>query len=257
MSSFVSYSDDDREIVRKGFPAIYEVLMGDDKNRKRSMLLCLDWFMDPYYGNDISNIREDLVGLLQTLVVMPNDLEVKEDALELLTSYEWGPFPILEEHIDEIEKELRSEVEYAINIHKTEHRPRYRAVSTDNYVIDKLMYKCNKCGAEFDDIVPGNYELVQMIAIPGKKVFLPTYGKNGYLDLMKRFVPEWDGKSELTNAMASKFENLIKEHTPYGIFMDCSVGCPECSSKDLTVTERTTEQNFPIEWVTLDESILE
>ena len=79
----VEYTENDREIVRKGITEIARVLMGTDTERKLSMLLCLDWFMDPYYGQDISTFHDELVDLLQTVIISPNDDNVIEDAINL------------------------------------------------------------------------------------------------------------------------------------------------------------------------------
>lgn len=88
---FISYSDKEREIVRKGVDAIREVLMGSDSGKKKSLLLALDWFMDPYYKQDhyIAEFRDELIDLLQTVVISSNDDEVSDDALVLLDSYAW------------------------------------------------------------------------------------------------------------------------------------------------------------------------
>ena len=119
MSSFTYYTEDERKLVREGgIPAIREVLFGSDNDKKRSLLLCLDWFMDPYYGQDISSFKDELVTLLETLIVSPNPIEVKDDALQLLTSYCWGPFKILEENYDNLEEQLKPEIKYAINMHR-------------------------------------------------------------------------------------------------------------------------------------------
>ena len=74
--------------------------------------------MDPYYKQDISSFKEDLIQLLETVIVSPNPIEVKDDALQLLSDYCWGPFPTLEQHVDEIEDELKANAEYTINMHR-------------------------------------------------------------------------------------------------------------------------------------------
>ena len=113
----VTYTEDDRALVRRGINEIREVLMGEDMERKRSLLFCLDWFMDPYYGQDISSIEKDLVLLLQEVILAPNPTEVKEDALQLLQDYEWGPFELLEAHIEELDREIKPDALYVINMH--------------------------------------------------------------------------------------------------------------------------------------------
>lgn len=57
--------------------------MGNDKNKKRSLLFALDWFMNPYFKQDISDIHKELVELLQTVVISSTDDDVSEDALQL------------------------------------------------------------------------------------------------------------------------------------------------------------------------------
>lgn len=115
---FISYSDKEREIVRKGVDAIREVLMGSDSGKKKSLLLALDWFMDPYYKQDhyIAEFRDELIDLLQTVVISSNDDEVSDDALVLLDSYAWPPFEILEKNMEMISKQMKPYVLEMINI---------------------------------------------------------------------------------------------------------------------------------------------
>ena len=116
--SYVTYGEKERETVKKGIDAIRDVLMGDDPDKKKSLLLALDWFMDPYYKQDIyiADIRGELVELLQTVIISSDDDEVSDDALNLLTSYEWPPFEILEKNMDEVSEQLKPYVLYAINM---------------------------------------------------------------------------------------------------------------------------------------------
>ena len=107
---FVTYTDKDRDIVRKGICEIAKVLLGDDTQRKLSMLFCLDWFMDPYYQQDISDIHDDLVLLLQTVITEPNEDDVIEDAIELLMSYELPPFPLIEEKRNRIPLKFQDDI---------------------------------------------------------------------------------------------------------------------------------------------------
>ena len=120
--SYISYGENEREIVRKGISAIREVLMGGSADEKKRLLLALDWFMDPYYKQDtyITNIHDELVELLQTVVISSKDDEVSEEALDLLSSYEWPPFEILEKNIDKVSKQLKPDVLYVINMGKEE-----------------------------------------------------------------------------------------------------------------------------------------
>lgn len=122
MSYPITYGQNERDIVKKGIVAIQEVLMGDNTDEKRSLLFALDWFMDPYYKQDIyiADIREDLNKLLQTVVIWSNDDEVSEDALDLLRAYEWPPFEIIEKNIDRVSMRIKPDVLYVINMDKEE-----------------------------------------------------------------------------------------------------------------------------------------
>lgn len=117
-SSFVSYTGKEKDIVRQGISAIREVLKGTDISAKRSLLLCLDWFMDPYYQQDISYMRDKLIVLLQEVVISDDPVEVKKDALDLLGDYEWGPFELLEKCYEKIDMEIRPDADYVINMHR-------------------------------------------------------------------------------------------------------------------------------------------
>ena len=116
MADYVTYTDEDKAIVRRGISAIREVLMGADAGRKRRIMFCLEYFMDPYYGEDISQIHDELVELLEEVIVSPNEDIVIEDALDLLISYEWPPFPILEKNIDVIPPLHKPSVLYLLNL---------------------------------------------------------------------------------------------------------------------------------------------
>ena len=120
--SYVSYGEGEKDLVRSGIAAMREVLMGGDAGRKRRLLLALDWFMDPYYRQDLSEIYDDLVQLLQE-VVLSSEEDVAEDALMLLTSYAWPPFRILAQNLEKVPERLRAEAQYAVGMGSGEWRP--------------------------------------------------------------------------------------------------------------------------------------
>lgn len=113
--SYISYGENEKNIIKAGIEEIRKVLMGNDKNKKRSLLFALDWFMDPYFGQDISDIHDELIELLQIIVISSSDDEVSEDTLQLLCDYEWPPFEILEKNIDRVSQRLKPYVLYAVN----------------------------------------------------------------------------------------------------------------------------------------------
>lgn len=116
---YITYGANEKEIIKRGIEAIRAVLMGDDNEKKKSLLFALDWFMDPYYKQDhyIADIRDELTDLLQIVVISSSD-DVSEDALYLLSSYAWGPFEILEKRVDKVSERMKPYVLEVINMDK-------------------------------------------------------------------------------------------------------------------------------------------
>lgn len=115
--SYVTYSEEEMNIVEGGITEIQRVLMGDDADQKRRLLFCLDRYMDPYFGYRLPFI-EELSRLLETVVVSPNEEDVIEDALQLLGDYAYRPFKILEQNMEKIPEALRGRAFYVVNIHR-------------------------------------------------------------------------------------------------------------------------------------------
>lgn len=138
MGKLIAYTEQERETVRSGFAAVKAVLAGSDSERKRSLLLCLDWFMDPYYGHseEIAGWRSELKELLQDIFLWETDPDVMEDYLQLLTDYEWPPFAILQKHAGEVDPRFQTAVRCLLNpiepavFHQTDKL--YQAMSESN-----------------------------------------------------------------------------------------------------------------------------
>lgn len=116
MKPSYKYGDAEREIVKSGYDAIEAVLAGHDANAKRRLLFCLDWYMDPYYKKDLTDLYEPLKELLQQMAIDENEDDVIEDALFLLESYTDPPYERLREHISEIPQQYLPKVLYLVNL---------------------------------------------------------------------------------------------------------------------------------------------
>ena len=116
---YTTYGANEKEVVKRGIEAIRVVLMGNDDEKKKSLLFALDWFMDPYYKQNhyIADFQDELTDLLQIVVVSSSD-DVSEDALNLLSSYAWGPFEILEKERDKVSEQMKPYVLEVINRNK-------------------------------------------------------------------------------------------------------------------------------------------
>ena len=117
MTKMVTYTKDQKKTVEAGIDAIREVLKGDDSQAKRSLLLCLDWYMDPFYGHrhEIMPFHEELKELLQEVILEDPDGDVKEDAIQLLQDFEFPPFPLLEQNFDAVPEPYCHDVEILLH----------------------------------------------------------------------------------------------------------------------------------------------
>lgn len=178
---YTTYSEKEKNIVKNGITAIQKVLMGTDSDAKLSLLFCLDRYLDPYFGYKLPYEKE-IYDLLETVIISPNILSVKEDAIDLLTSYGGGPFPVLEKNFDMIEEILKPDVRYAINLHK------------ENQLISALLKKCLDI---FDDSQK-TYETIPQInnSITGEfpKTAIVIYNIEGTTEFDSYFTNAIDGK---------------------------------------------------------------
>ena len=108
------YGTEEIEIVKGGLASIYTVLHGNDIGAKRRLLYYLDWYLDPYYKNDLSSLYEPLKEMLQDVVIRGNEDDVKEEALHLLEAYTDAPYDIFEENINAVTGQFLSKVKYLI-----------------------------------------------------------------------------------------------------------------------------------------------
>jgi hypothetical protein len=112
---FVTYTKEQRTIVNSGINAISEVLNGTNIAEKRSLLFCLDKYLDPYYGYNLPYF-DDIIILLQEQLFLNDNKEVKEDILQLLRDYAKESLDYLAEKVEELEfePELLEDALYAL-----------------------------------------------------------------------------------------------------------------------------------------------
>ena len=103
----VTYSEDEREIVRSGIESIDTVLFSDDKDRMRRLLFCLDMYLDPYYGYDLP-YEKDIFTSLQRLLTQTDDYDIAKDITDLLMYCD--DCSLIWENIDLVNEEFRDYV---------------------------------------------------------------------------------------------------------------------------------------------------
>lgn len=101
---FVTYTKKHTSVVENGINSISEVLNSTDITEKRSLLFCLDKYLDPYYGYTLPYF-DDIIMLLQEQLFLTDTKEVKEDILQLLIDYSKNSLDCLAERLQELESE--------------------------------------------------------------------------------------------------------------------------------------------------------
>ncbi|MBQ5312334.1 MAG: hypothetical protein ILP19_09920 [Oscillospiraceae bacterium] len=106
-TSVVTYTSEEREIAEGGMDGINKVLFGDDKNRIRSLLFCLELYIDPYYGHPLP-YYDELDESLQRLLIQTQDDDIIDDICDLLI-YQ-SSCSIVKAGFDRIKKEKQQDV---------------------------------------------------------------------------------------------------------------------------------------------------
>ncbi|WP_072728589.1 hypothetical protein [Paenibacillus sp. NAIST15-1] len=114
-SSFVSYSQRHNNIVESGSEAIKKYLFESVNDEKRSLLLCLDRYLDPYFGYNLS-FFDEIILLLQEQLYQEQDKDIIEDVFQLITDYSKGQLDYLAERIDKLDPHYLADALYAIGI---------------------------------------------------------------------------------------------------------------------------------------------
>ncbi len=82
-----NYGEEEFSTIKAGIEAIEAVLAGNDIHAKERLLYCLDWYMDPYYQKDLSEIQEPLIELLQKIAVSDEQKDLMKYWKEIWTVY--------------------------------------------------------------------------------------------------------------------------------------------------------------------------
>ena len=98
------YTEREVQCLKEGMGAVRSVLSGTDTEAKRRLLFYLDWYMDPYYKQDISGIKNDLKEMLEKIVVSPNEEE----------GYTDPPYPILAAYLGNLSEKHKPKALYLL-----------------------------------------------------------------------------------------------------------------------------------------------
>lgn len=113
--TYIYYTPYHEEIVIKGIEAINDYLIHASDKEKRSLLFCLDKYLDPYYGYPLP-FFDEAIAVLEEHLFMEHNKEVKEDILQLLSNYSKDRLDYLAEHLDRMDNELLADAIYSLGL---------------------------------------------------------------------------------------------------------------------------------------------
>lgn len=111
---YVTYTQKHRDIVITGVTAINDFLNHKDVSEKRSLLFCLDRYLDPYFAYDLPYF-DDIILLLEKHLFFNHSKEINEDILQLLNDYSKSNLDYLADHIEELVPEFLADALYALS----------------------------------------------------------------------------------------------------------------------------------------------
>ncbi|WP_449601887.1 hypothetical protein [Paenibacillus sp. Marseille-Q9583] len=112
--SYVTYTQKHRDIIITGVTAINDFLNRKDVSEKRSLLFCLDRYLDPYFGYDLPYF-DDIILLLEKHLLFNHSKEINQDINQLLNDYSKSNLDYLADHIEEIDPEFLADALYTLS----------------------------------------------------------------------------------------------------------------------------------------------
>ena len=82
----VQYDSTHCDVVKSGVNSIAAYFEQGNKTEKRSLLLCLDWYLDPYYRHNLPH-EDKIFSWLEGEFYKVEDMRVKNDIYELVNYY--------------------------------------------------------------------------------------------------------------------------------------------------------------------------
>jgi hypothetical protein len=121
------------------------------------------------------------------------------------------------------------------------------------YLIKSVDYECKNCKNKFNLKMPLEDDIVKLIEKDGTDIkWLPTYGKGGFLDLVKKLVPEYWSN---TMVYVKKLEPELLKYTEKGkhgkgFILGANYPiCPNCKNKEVRIISEKIIENPTLDWV--------
>ena len=119
---------------------------------------------------------------------------------------------------------------------------------SENYFLEDIEAVCNECNNPFKQDMPYNNELVAFDCDDNITRYLPIYGNNGYIELMRNLGVD---VCNIRQQDIVLFEESYSKKLPYSIKLRGRIKCPFCGSNNCTVKSREIKEKPKGQWVKL------
>lgn len=108
----ITYNSNHREIIKKGIDSLKDALYNSTDEEVTSLLFCLDYYLDPYYGCTLP-FEKEIYELLQNFLFHCENQDLRMDVLELFI-YARYPLTILEKNLNQLTGEPLLQARYLL-----------------------------------------------------------------------------------------------------------------------------------------------
>lgn len=135
----------------------------------------------------------------------------------------------------------------------------------DDYYIKDIEFKCDNCKKKFNILLPLDDSIVKFSEVNGTETrWLPTYGRNGYLDLMSKLVEGRKTNDTVDMKTSIQFQKELQKYIKPSIegnsfvVSDLKRKCPFCNSGSVKeIYSEILKNPAAIVWLQIDSGLLE
>ena len=134
----------------------------------------------------------------------------------------------------------------------------------DDYYIKNIKFECDCCKNKFHILFPLDDSIVKFSEINGTETrWLPTYGRNGYLDLMAKLIEGRKINDAIDMKTSLRFQKELQKYIKPSIkgnsfvLSDLRRKCPFCNSSSIKeIYSEILKNPETIVWLEIDRGLL-
>ena len=133
----------------------------------------------------------------------------------------------------------------------------------DDYYFKNVKFECDGCKSKFNILLPLDDSIVKFCEVNGTEIrWLPTYGRNGYLDLMTKLIEGRKINDAIDMKTSLRFQKELQKYTKPSIegnlfvVSDLKRKCPFCNSSAVKeIYSEILKNPATIVWLEIDRGL--